>query len=357
MSKLREAVHGEANGVGGQQAWADSCPAQPRSKGAPLHRRRQTAFAAVEGALQLGGAMVRLPLTAIFSAIARNLSKRVGVTALVHRVRGGQDRGGESWSDRSVNAHADHVVEVFDGMHAAIGDVSGKTGAELGPGDDVGVAYCFLKAGAKKVYTIERFSSVAFGDRAVALFRAIDHRLTEHGSARIHDVFIQHDGRLALNPAKIEHKIGLFEECGLPEPVDFIYANDVMEHVDDPAVVFRSAFDALKPGGIFVNNIDLAGHNVFSNADCPLDFLTCPDWLWELMFSHLVTTNRVRYSQFLRCARQAGLAIAREEVLIRADAQYLRNIRPALIERYRDLPDEDLSVIQSRLTAVRPAAG
>ena len=300
--------------------------------------------------------MIRLPVPTIFSAVARNLSKRLGVTAWVHQVRGGMDRGGQNWSNRSVASHAAHVVEIFRDMRAAIGDVNGLTGAELGPGDDVAVAYCFLKAGAKKMYTVERFASVKLDERAIALFRAVDLLLEGLDGAQADSIATLHRGQVVLDPALLEHRVGQFEACGLPEPVDFIYSNDVMEHVDDPAKIFRCAFDALRPSGVFVNNIDLAGHNAFSNASQPLDFLTCPDWLWTLMFSHVVTTNRVRYGEFLRCARAAGFHVAKEDVLVRADPAYLSRVRPALLDRYGSLTEDDLGVIQSRLVAVRPAA-
>ncbi len=300
--------------------------------------------------------MIRLPVPTILSAVARNLSKRLGVTAWVRQVRGGMDRGGRDWSSRSVESHAAHVVEVFQNMRAAIGDVNGLTGAELGPGDDVAVAYCFLKAGARKMYTVERFASVKLDERAIALFRAVDLLLEGLNAVQADDIATLHRGQVVLDAARLEHRVGQFETCGLPEPVDFIYSNDVMEHVDDPATIFRCAFHALRPNGVFVNNIDLAGHNAFSNASQPLDFLTCPDWLWSLMFSHVVTTNRVRYGEFLHCARAAGFDVAREDVLVRADPAYLSSVRPALLDRYRALSDDDLSVIQIRLIAVRPAA-
>ncbi len=306
---------------------------------------------AVPSRPSLSGTTVRLSLPNILTAIARNQSKRLGLTDLVHKIRGGLDRGGEDWSNRRLDAHAAHVLDIFQTMRTAVGNVTGRVGLELGPGDDVAVAYCFLKAGAKKMYTVERFDSVQLDERALKLFETLDRLLP--GTVRAGDVAELRGGRLVLDANRLHHTVGLFEVSGVPEPVDFAYANDVAEHVDDPAVMFRATFAALKPNGCFVNNIDLAGHNAFSKTDRPLDFLTCPDWLWDLMFSHIVTTNRVRYSEFLRCARVAGFEIAKEDVLIRADETYLRQVRPDFIERYQRLADEDLAVIQCVLATVR----
>lgn len=297
--------------------------------------------------------MVELSFNQLLKAVAINQSKRLGITALIQRVRGGRHRGGEDWSERDLAAHVDHVVGIFEGVAPAIGDPTGKIGVELGPGDDVAVAYCFLKAGAKKMYTIERFDSMRLDARAKQLFEALDECLPKLTNVRTSDVMRESGGRITLDGARLEHRVELFEEASFNEPIDFAYSNDVMEHVDNPATVYDAAHRVLRPGGCFVNNIDLAGHNAYSNPKRPLDFLTCPDWLWSLLSSHIVTTNRVRYSEFVATARANGFDVAKEDVIIKADPHYLRELRPKLLERYRRLSDDDLSVVQVRLVTSR----
>jgi hypothetical protein len=104
-----------------------------------------------------------------------------------------------------------------------------------------------------------------------------------------------------------------------------------------------------------VNNVDLAGHNVFSNPERPLDFLTCPDWLWELMHSHIVTTNRVRLPEFIQFAKDAGLEVLETEELARATPAHLEEIRPRLQRKYKTLTDDELAPIQCNLVLTRPA--
>ncbi len=297
--------------------------------------------------------MIQLPLSRIAVAIARNQSKRLGITKLVHRLRGGRDRGGEDWSNRRLDAHAGHVLEIFEGMREAIGDVRGKVGLELGPGDDIAVAYCFLKAGARRMYTVERFESVVLDDKAVRLLETLDELLPELTAVTATDVVAREGGRIRLDEAKLVHRVGLFEACRPPEPVDFAYSNDVMEHVESPARIFEAAAAALVDGGVFVNNVDLAGHNVFSSTARPLDFLTCPDWLYDLMFSHIVTSNRVRYGDLVRDLRRAGFSIGETKNILEADPAYLEAVRPHMVDRYRHLPAEDLKVVQVRIVATK----
>lgn len=160
---------------------------------------------------------------------------------------------------------------------------------------------------------------------------------------------------MQLDAARLELVHSPFQSYDAAEPLDFIYSNDVMEHVADPRAVFRTALRLLKPGGVVVSNIDLGGHNVFANSERPLDFLTCPDWLWNLMFSHVATTNRVRLPEFVEAAIAVGLRTNRLDVLRRADVDYLASLRPHLLPRYGSLPDLDLLPVQCVLVSVKPA--
>jgi SAM-dependent methyltransferase len=145
------------------------------------------------------------------------------------------------------------------------------------------------------------------------------------------------------------------EAMNLHEVADFAYSNDVFEHVADVSSAMRAIYSALKPGGRFVSSIDLRGHNAFNNPKRPLDFLTCPDWLWSVMFSHIATTNRVRAHEFVSAAMAAGFAIRSSEALVVADRGYVDAVRPHLLSRYQDLPIGELDILQLLLVADRVA--
>lgn|SRR5262249_20059768 len=255
--------------------------------------------------------VVQLGWRKMASAILRNQ---------LHRISGGALRGGHrttGWTDEQRLQHADGI---FKTLYPYLGDLTGRVGLEIGPGDNLDVCRRCLDAGCRKMYAVERYARPVVGD-----------------------------GRVILVRSEIE------ESQQLPEPVDFAYSNDVFEHVGDVPAAMRAIFAALRPGGRFVNSIDLRGHNVFSNPKRPLDFLTCPDWLWGLMFSHIVTTNRVRAHEFVRTSESTGFRVVRAEALATADKAYLDNVRPHLLPRYRLLPDTDLQTLQMLLVLERPA--
>ena len=289
--------------------------------------------------------MIQVPLHRLALAVGENCAKHLGLTDFVKRSLGRTDCGGVRWADQSIHDNVAHVRLIADSIATQL-DVAGKVGVEIGPGDNLGAAYCLLKRGAREIYAVEKFGSIAADERCKALFRQIDR--TFPGTPFTADVI---QGDAFSGP--LHHARSLFEEFQPASPADFVYSYDVLEHVEPPPV-FRHAFEILNRGGDFVSVIDLTGHGVFYSLKRPLDFLTCPDWLWRWLFSAMETTNRVRWSQLLTLARATGFEIMRAEAIRRADPAYLTAIRPHLLPRYQALADEDLSVMQCVLHLRKP---
>lgn len=237
-----------------------------------------------------------------------------------HRVLGGAWRGGHrtaAWSDEDRRGHC---LAIRDLLLPHLGDVGGCIGLEIGPGDNLGVCELLMQAGCRRMYALEKFA---------------------------HPTSIPAGVRLIQQP---------IEDLALPEPVDFAISNDVLEHVDDVPLTMRRVHAALRPGGVFASSVDLRGHNLFRNEARPLDHLTAPDWLYELLTSHIETSNRVRCSELHAAARSAGFQIERSEPLANADAVYLNEVRPHLRPRYRRLADDDLRVLQLLLVLRKSAS-
>jgi len=208
--------------------------------------------------------------------------------------------------------------------------VRGKNGVEIGPGDSLATAYHLLTCGAERMYGVEKLASIN-AERNEKL-------CAEIGGSYAH---------------RLHQVQSLFEDFRPDVPVHFIYSHDVIEHVV-PAPVFRHAFDILEPGGDFVHSVDLTGHGVFYNPQRPLDFLTCPDWAWPLLFSAMETTNRVRWSELMELAAATGFDVVRAHPVRRVSAEYLASIRPHLLPRYRRLAAADLAVMQCELHLRKP---
>jgi SAM-dependent methyltransferase len=300
--------------------------------------------------------MIHLDPVTIATTVLRNQAHGLKITWGLNKIFDRPERGGDTWSRKTIETAAEHVLEIFNLMRKYTGDPRGQVGLEIGPGDNVGVAYCFLKMGCSKMVAVERFDSVRLDAKAEALLRHIDERLEAENvgvdpETRADRVLRNEGGTYALDPDRLVLSNGHFEQLRLDDQVDFIYSNDVMEHVAAPEAAFRAAHRLLKPGGLFINNIDLAGHNAFAKKARPLDFLSCPDWLWKLMFSHMETTNRVRFSEFVGAATAAGFRVKGIDAMVKAEPGYLDSLRPHLLPRYQALPNEDLSMVQCVLIA------
>lgn len=293
--------------------------------------------------------MVLLRADKIARQIAVNQLQRVGPLMWLKR-RIGRHRGGNAHGHISEDLALAGNREIFTTILPFAGDLAGKAALEIGPGDNVGVAYAFLRSGCTKVIAVERISTIEIDERAARILRRID-RLIENDGPTFDQIARRAGSRYVLDPARFEIRKEAFESLDFDAPLDVIYSNDVMEHVDDLATVFRTAHRRLAPGGLFINSVDLAGHNCFHDPKRPLDFLTCDEALWSTMFSNVVTTNRVRYSELVGAAKGAGFRVKQVEVLRRADPTYLAEVRPHLLPRFQALPDDDLSIVQCVVVA------
>ena len=254
--------------------------------------------------------MLQLSVHQIILAILRNQAHRFRVPR----------RGGHRTTTWSPEQREKHSKEIFESLVPYVGSIVAKVGLEVGPGDNLDVCNQFLQAGCKRMYAVEKYSRIAS----------------------------ESDGKIVAINSNIEGFI-------ISEKIDFAYSNDVLEHVDDVLKTMESVYACLKPGGRFASSIDLRGHNVFNLPNRPLDFLSCPDWLWKLMFSHIATTNRVRGLELVAAAKKAGFAVVHALPLADASETYLAQIRPHFCARYRQLPEIDLRVLQLLLVLERLA--
>ena len=289
----------------------------------------------------------------VVAAVVRNKAKQFGITPVLKKFLGKAERGGAEWSARSVESNVTHVLGIYDTFAPYLGDLPEKVGLEIGPGDNVGVAYCVLRHGARKMYLVEKYATIVADQKAVDVLAALGARLPGLHPEPSEVIQVSTaDG--ALNRELMDLRQLNFEEVFVAEPLDFAYSHDVLMHVRDVNQVYRHAFRLLRPGGLFVNSIDLAGLNAFTDRQRPLDFLTCPDWLYSLMSSHIETSNRVRQPDLVSAAVGAGFEVTHKVALHKVDRAYLASIRPHLLERYRGLSDEDLEATQFLLVARKP---
>lgn len=253
--------------------------------------------------------MVQLGWKSGLVALARNQA---------HRITGGALRGGHRIADWSQAERDEHCRAILVTLAPWLGDVTDQVGLEIGPGDNLGVCRLVMELACRRMIALEKFC---------------------------------HPTEVPDGVELLQQRI---EELQLDAPIDFAISNDVLEHVDNVPIAMQRVFAALRPGGRFVSSVDLRGHNMFRNPARPLDHLTAPDWLYRLLTSHIVTSNRVRCSGLVAAATRAGFHVERCEALATADLSYLQSLRAHLQPDYRQLPDSDLAVLQVLLVLRKP---
>ena len=91
---------------------------------------------------------------------------------------------------------------------------------------------------------------------------------------------------------------------------DLIWSNGVLEHLYDWEAALSSMHKVLSPGGTMIHNIDFGAHDFWRNFSNPLEFLTIPNWLYNIAYPRFRGyTNRRRKNEFLNAARAAGFSL------------------------------------------------
>jgi len=264
--------------------------------------------------------------------------------------------------------HADYLA--YAGAYAGRGTLPGVI-AEIGPGDNFGLALLLLGGGATAAHAIDRYASVRDADRQAAIYRALAER---HGLAHLFD------GAPAESSLR-----GLVYHAGVPAErffrdsglrFDAILSRAVMEHLYDPLGALDDMAAALNPGGVMVHRIDLRDHGMFAGRQ-PLTFLTIPDGLWPAMTRGAGRPNRLPLPAWrawlaasglegsLRVTRLAGVAgeiapadwDAIDPALRETALAAVRAVRPRLARSLSGCADRDLAVSGCVLVAGKPARG
>jgi len=230
--------------------------------------------------------------------------------------------------------------------------------AEIGPGDNFGVALRILGQGATVVHAVDKFKSFRDPHRQTLIYQAL---AEQHGLTHIFNGapseatlrgLVYHSG----SPAEI-----FFRTAGLN--FDAVLSRAVLEHLADPLMALDDMIKTLSPGGIMVHRIDFRDHGMFAGSH-PLTFLTFSKEWWRRMTQHSGRPNRVLFpiwQQWLaRSGLRGSLKITRlvgvkeevgpaiwtdlPQILREQSLQTVRQIRPKLARAFQGLSDEDLAI-------------
>lgn len=200
--------------------------------------------------------------------------------------------GGTTHATLSVGESLNYIEAVFADYkrYAGVGRFSGRV-AELGPGDNCGVALLFLADGCEHIDLADRYYSRRDAVRQTPIYEAIIER---YPSIRRHRLQPGADGEPRFAGVARHYGSDSAAETFFDRNrgYDCIVSRSVLEHVSDPPLVFRRMSEALNPGGLLIHKVDLRDHRLFSPEHDDLTFLTIPDPIYRGMVRNSGRPNR-----------------------------------------------------------------
>lgn len=302
----------------------------------------------------------RKPMADASRAVRAILSNQLARYApgLYVRLTGQTGRGSDPESPQEVAGYFQRCFgDYFEQLGLSREQVSvwlqGKRLLEYGPGDVPGVALLMLAYGADKVICVDRFPLAQSTPKQVEILERLVEGLDVEARHRVAACFntLGEPGS-GFRRDRLEYVIRPNGISGLREAVDCVYSRAVLEHVNDLDATFGDMAEALKPGGVTVHQVDLKSHGL--HRENPLDFLTWPTGLWELMYSGKGVPNRWRIDRYRGAIRASGLELQSLEPTLRARPEDIIGVRPYLARAFRELTDEDLSWLGFWLMARKP---
>jgi methyltransferase family protein len=218
----------------------------------------------------------------------------------------------------------------------------GKRVLEYGPGDTLGVALLLFAHGAETVHCVDHFAIHKITAESAATYRAILESLDGDVRARAERAFVEPGNPLSgFHPSAIEYRVTRHGVSGRRREYDLVLSRSVLALVGRLDQTIADVAAALKPGGVSIHKVDLSSHGL--DRDRPLDFLTWPEPLYQLMYSRKGRPNRRRVDRYRELAQAAGLQIRKLEPTGRLSDAEVAFIRPRVDAAFRDVPPELLS--------------
>lgn len=203
--------------------------------------------------------------------------------------------------------------------------------SEIGCGDCLAAADMMLGLGAKHVHLVEFIPMIVGEQHREALAALIaDETLPNRGEV------LTNTNPPRLNADRVTFHEGLLENIKLPEPVDFLYSFDVLEHVEDLEGFFAYCGEVVRPSGLMMHKFDLSGHGQFEDPMPPLDFQAMPRWLYECAFPKYNRAVGNFADRFIECMQKHGFVNLRVVPIRLAEKAYLDEIWPHLRTEARE---------------------
>lgn len=300
------------------------------------------------------------------------------------RFKSGDIIGSSGAIESEVSDSLDYINRTFDDYlkysGISIHSLQDKNVLEVGPGDNLGVALKFLAAGAKQVVCIDKFFSKCNPKYERSIYEALRENLNDYEGKNVDSAINLDNDRIEVNAQKLLYIRGVgIEEAGKmfePESFDFIVSRAAIQHLYDVDTAFSVMDRLLTPAGYMVHKIDFRDLGLFSSYGFnPLTFLTIPNSVYRLMTYDSGRPNRKLLNYYRQKMNMLGycakILITKivgcgNEIVPYKDAiihgidysdgtiSCLNEVRPYLIDEFKDMAAEELMVAGIFLTARKP---
>lgn len=267
-----------------------------------------------------------------------------------------------------------------------LGVVRPRCVAELGPGDSIGIGLVAMLCGADRYFALDRKAfatsdtNLAVLDELVELlssrtpipddteFPGVFPKLSNYAfpAAVLAEAWLAHClaperlasiRRVVAGVARGDETVDLRyfapwddHEAVLPESVDWVFSQAVLEHVDNVRGAYASLMKLLNPGGVMSHTIDYTCHGLTQDWN---GHWTVGAGMWRIIRgkrSYLI--NRLPHSAHMQMIRACGFRTVKE-IRIRGKALDRTTCAP----HFRQLTDDDLSTASAFIVALKPIGG
>lgn len=167
--------------------------------------------------------------------------------------------------------------------------------AEIGPGDNYGVALLFKSKGVSKIDLIDKFvSSRKSNDQKKIYDKLIN---DDHIDKNINKVNL-----IKKLEKSISFNLGISAEDYFKKnqnEYDLILSRAVMEHLSYPIKALKYMINSTSKNGKILHRIDLRDHGMFSKNFYELKFFEIPLFLYRLMTKYSGRPNRILLQDYI----------------------------------------------------------
>lgn len=269
---------------------------------------------------------------------------------------------GRGEKDMNTRQIADYFIACFDeyleqldvNKENAYAYLKGKLILEYGPGDILGVALLMYAHGAETVHCVDRFPLQKFTATNIEIYRRLLDGLDGERQERARGAFVEYGKpESGFDSSAINYLVTRDGLSGRTAQYDLIISRSVLEHVSNLQRTMADIAASLKKEGISIHKVDLKSHGL--DRYQTYDFLTWPDGLYRLMYSHKGFPNRCRVDKYRDVVRLAGLSVLKLAPTELLTTEKINLIVDKVALQFRDISTEELSWM-SFWMIVAPAA-